>query len=55
MINDQVVTQLRYLERLLAESPRNDDGFIVIGAGTETDMKDSIGRAKEALTGKPRN
>ena len=55
MNNDHVITQLRYLERVLAEAPRNEDGYIVIGGETETDMKDSIGRSLEALTGKPRN
>ena len=55
MNNDLIVIQLRYLERVLEEAPRNEDGYIVIGGGTETDMKDSIGRALEGLTGKPSN
>ncbi len=55
MNHDEVVAQLRYLERVLAEAPRNEDGFIVIGGETEADMQDSLGRALESLTGKPRN
>lgn len=55
MNNDHVIKQLRYLERLLGEAPRNEDGYIVLGGETETDMKDSLGQALESLTGKPRN
>lgn len=52
-INDQVVAQVRYLRRLVNEAPRNDDGLLVIGPETESDMKDSLNRAEESLTGKP--
>ena len=52
-INEQVVAQIRYLRRLVDEAPRNDDDQKVIGPETESDMKDSLNRAEEALTGKP--
>lgn len=52
-VNDQVVEQVRYLRRLLNEAPRNNDEQIVIGPETESDMKDSLNRAEESVTGRP--
>ncbi len=51
-INDQVVADVRYLRRLMDEAPRNKDGHIVLGPETESDMRDSIDRAEEAVTGR---
>lgn len=52
---DTVVQQIRYLRRLLGEAERNEDGFIVLGAGNETDFRDSLNRMEETLTGRPSN
>ena len=52
-VNDQVVAQVRYLRALVESAPRNEDGQIVIGPETESDMKDSLNRAEEAMTGRP--
>ena len=52
---DEVVRQIRYLRRLLGEVERNDDGFIVIDAANEQDVRDSLNRMEETLTGRPSN
>ena len=55
MSNDATTVQVRYLRRILGEAPRNEDGQIVIDSETEGDMKDSLARMEEFLTGRPRN
>lgn len=47
--------QVRYMRRVLGEAPRNEDGQIVIDDETEADLKDSLNRMEEILTGRPRN
>ena len=56
MNNDAVVRQLRHIKQILDQSPRDEDeNNIVLDGEAEADMRDSVGRALEALTGKPRN
>ncbi len=53
MISDAATTQVRYMQRVLGEAPRDKDGQIVLDAETETDFIDSLGRMEEILTGRP--
>lgn len=52
---DEVVRQIRYLRRLLGEADRNEDGFIVLDADNEADIRESLGHMEETLTGRPSN
>ena len=52
---DPVTQQVRCMQRVLGEAPRDKDDQIVLDAETETDFIDSLSQMEEILTGRPRN